>query len=661
MSQGLDLNSIYSLRTNFTIIGLTGKTGSGCSDVANQLVNGFSNGKNFTEPEVIYRTSGGQFTHNAFRKHRIIFEFASHNFVPFTEIKYKDVITLFLLSYSLRELNDFLKSPYLRAEFENSSIPVTDFEDEIRSISDLEQEFLNYSNKLTLIDLPNIKKNRKWDELYSLFFGTEFRDFSRKLHLALGKNSDTLGNHKKDAGIRYHKTFQVICDNLRKSGNPYNYSITDASKIFSIVDLINKIIKSNREGNSNKRTQIVINSLKNPLEIMFFKQRFSGFYSFAINKDEDKLWGDITGKFTMTADKKIIEKLLEEEYKGGPNKDFFKQRVEECLQLADVHISFISSIESTRKNKNRSEDAKDYDKNSTPFFSWQDQLLKYISLIHHPGLVAPSSEERCMQLAFTAKYNSGCISRQVGAAISDENYAIKAIGWNDTPEGQIPCALRKIQDLLNNEYDFEIAYTAYERGYLGNEFRQAVEDNFREKININVDLLNGRNLCYCFKSIKNSFSEGKNQVHTRSLHAEESAFLQISKYGGQGIRNGILFSTASPCELCSKKAYQLGIKIIYFIDPYPGISNSHILTAGSQPIDIRPFNGAIGSAYHKLYHSMMNYKDEIGLLLDQNIIDITSKYRKENIETKKENERLLSRIKELEASLNNKLKENNTI
>src|SRR5690606_21493840 len=125
----------------------------------------------------------------------------------------------------------------------------------------------------------------------------------------------------------------------------------------------------------------------------------------------------------------------------------------------------------------------------------------------------------------------------------------------------------------------------------------------------------GRNTCFCFKSLKNSISEGKNQVHTRSLHAEENAFLQLSKYGGTGINNGILFSTASPCELCSKKAYQLGITLIYYIDPYPGISKSQILSSGNKPIEVRLFNGAIGSAYHHLYQPIMPYKDELGLLL----------------------------------------------
>jgi dCMP deaminase len=129
------------------------------------------------------------------------------------------------------------------------------------------------------------------------------------------------------------------------------------------------------------------------------------------------------------------------------------------------------------------------------------------------------------------------------------------------------------------------------------------------------------------------------------LHAEENAFLQLSKYGGGGINNGLLFTTASPCELCSKKAYQLGIKEIYYIDPYSSISKPHILSAGSQPINMRLFYGAIGSAYHRLYHPMINYKDEITFLLDLNIIDLTSKY-------KKEIERLSQRINELENKKN---------
>ena len=171
-----------------------------------------------------------------------------------------------------------------------------------------------------------------------------------------------------------------------------------------------------------------------------------------------------------------------------------------------------------------------------------------------------------------------------------------------------------------------------------------MNENFDTTTNQNAKLLNGRNTCFCFKSLKNSISEGKNQVHTRSLHAEENAFLQLTKYGGTGINNGILFSTASPCELCSKKAYQLGITLIYYIDPYPGISKSQILSSGDKPIEVRLFNGAIGSAYHQLYQPIMPYKDELGLLLNQNIKDKTSQLQAENADLKMKIEELKKKI-----------------
>jgi len=103
----------------------------------------------------------------------------------------------------------------------------------------------------------------------------------------------------------------------------------------------------------------------------------------------------------------------------------------------------------------------------------------------------------------------------------------------------------------------------------------------------------------------------KNQVHTRALHAEENAFLQLSKYGSHGISGGCLFTTASPCELCAKKAYQIGIKKIFYIDPYPGISNSHILCSGSYRPEVILFSGAVGRAYHEMYSPTMPFKDEI--------------------------------------------------
>ena len=124
----------------------------------------------------------------------------------------------------------------------------------------------------------------------------------------------------------------------------------------------------------------------------------------------------------------------------------------------------------------------------------------------------------------------------------------------------------------------------------------------------------GLNDSFCFKSIQNEIDGQKNQVYTRSLHAEENAFLQASKYGNSEIIGGQLFTTASPCFLCAKKAYQLGIKRVVYIEAYPDISNEQVFEIGSHDIEVVHFRGATGLAYQKLYEPIFSYKDELKAL-----------------------------------------------
>ena len=62
-------------------------------------------------------------------------------------------------------------------------------------------------------------------------------------------------------------------------------------------------------------------------------------------------------------------------------------------------------------------------------------------------------------------------------------------------------------------------------------------------------------------------------------------------------------------------ACEYGIKNIYYIEKYAGISQEHVGASGS--IENRPkfilFEGAIGNAYMKMYTPIMPLKDELML------------------------------------------------
>ncbi len=351
------------------------------------------------------------------------------------------------------------------------------------------------------------------------------------------------------------------------------------------------LVESKKENKAeSKNTFIVIDAIRSLLEAIFFQERYSAFYLVAGScSDENRKERLRKLKYT----EKDIVRLDEQEYKRRDLKSkssFSVQDIQACLQKADLYIS----------NPNEENAVSE-------FKTLTKQVIKFISLMKRPGLISPTALERCMQIAYTAKLNSGCISRQVGAVITDSSFSIQAVGWNDTPYGQVPCNLRNRHDLISGKD--QAAYSCFEKN--DEKFLSFVSKNAPRYISLEKK---GRNSAYCFKTEYNTLKDKDNQVHTRSLHAEENAFLQISKYGGRGIEGGYLFTTASPCELCAKKAYQLGIKKIYYIDPYPGIATNHILMAGVNNPELILFSGAIGRAFHLLYSPVVAYKDEMSAL-----------------------------------------------
>jgi deoxycytidylate deaminase len=363
--------------------------------------------------------------------------------------------------------------------------------------------------------------------------------------------------------------------------------------LFHLMEALSKVIKIaveyQRSVNSGQ-ARVVVDAIRNPLELVYLRKHISGLFVIAITVNDSSRRDRLTD---LGLNKKDIDRIDNKEYSDKKHLEdyssFVSQNIKDCIQKADIFIANPGNpgqLASSIKVMNA-------------------QLVRYVALALRPGLVTPTRDERCMQIAFVAKLNSGCISRQVGAVIADTEYSIHSLGWNDVPKGQTTCLLRDVGELLTGKG--EESFSEYEKN--DPKLRAHLESKFKDRESLNQD---GLKCPFCFKEAYNEVMKERNQVHTRSLHAEENAILQLAKRNGSGIANGVLYTTASPCELCSKKAYQLGIKKIVYVDPYPGISTTHILRSGAknaQP-DLVLFSGAVGHAYHRLYESLLSIKDE---------------------------------------------------
>lgn len=560
------LNEIFNRRGQFIVLGLTGRTGSGCTTAAELLRTPFSNLRLDAVASPL-RTMEQ-------RKHRLIVEYAEKNWHPFLEVSVTVVIVTFIFEANLDELEKAMKA-WLR------DAPLQQLMDEIRRLAQAWQS-------VSAIVTPYKKKVPSEAEAYLEFVANELRNF--------------LGVLKRTLGTNYSTAFQMFGDNLRASGSVLD-STFNPKAFFTLPLRVGEIVVALRELqlSRNQPARVVIDALRNPFEIEYYRQRFASFLLMAVTTPDFDRRSRLNVRLNLSLND--IKKLDGKEYPAenkplGGVAQFVSQNIQACLEKADI---FLNNPGEAKEGS--ASDLKEIAR----------QLVAFVSLIQHPGLVTPSKIERCMQIAYSARANSGCISRQVGAAITDGEYSVKAVGWNDVPAGQVPCLFRKAGDLMVNNDDE--AFSDYE--LTDEKFRAHLEGRYKR---FDLVAAGGRSSAYCFKSEYNALEYPRmrgNQVHTRSLHAEENAFLQLSKYGGGGIEGGVLFSTASPCELCSKKAYQLGIERIVYIDPYPGISLSHILGAG--PKNRRPvlelFSGAVGQAFHRLYDPLLPYKDEAEVFL----------------------------------------------
>lgn len=579
------ISKLFNERSNFILIGLTGRTGSGCTSAS--LILEEKTPLSLTNEDLKYKDS---YFYQGFDRIRqkITADYISENYTPFITIKVSDLISAYILQLPPDQMVE-----YLHHISKSSSKP----------------------------ELEKIIKNRSFTKnsifKYAIFreINNNILDHSKELNLTARHLSKFFSymksikkftsDFKKDlisiSSYLYVKLYQDAGNLIRKEGCIKNFLNPKfhPTSVYSLPESINRCIKTIRSINreSGSGSYIAIDAIRNPYEAKFFKDRYSAFYLVSINatNEDRKAYLQDMHKYT-TEQFERLDKIESGKFDGKKEEkpsyfDFINQNIKKCSEIADIHIF---NPRSNIKNTN----------------ILRSQLYWYIALMKKPGLCTPTKIERNMQIAFSAKLNSGCISRQVGAAVTDSNQSIKSVGWNDVAEGQVSCGFRNYKGLLTS-FDNAI-YSNFE--LKNNDIRNKA----KEKYEILNKKLNGtgKYLSYCFKELKNSIDNNINQVHTRALHAEENAFLQLAKYGNSPIQGGNLYTTASPCELCAKKAYQLGIKNIYYIDPYPGISLEHIIETGTNSPSLIQFRGALGRAYHSLYEQIIPYKDELDYVIE---------------------------------------------
>lgn len=634
---------MYEQRQDFMIVALTGITGSGCSDFAKLMATPFDEWENQCKIRKavdvdIYQRSNEKLGVVFSREYRTCYSVCKSQYKEkFHIIQYKDVLLLSTLlelsrkagSYdeTLSLLSHMIEGKFHHSYSDNGDVVKYEINSEF-SVETLKN--IGYSEELHKRSKRTDRNNR--EDLWNLYDSQIFKDFCHNLYEEMKQRDYYATNffvHRLACSIRATGGCETTFAENQKS---------DTSHLFYVVELITSLIKGFHRLYANEPRRFVIDSVRNSMEIMYLRERFSAFYMIALHNDgheEEKLKEKVqryvgNEKRVNEVCKNIIHLSDEEKsMKDFENGLFYAPDLSRCVTESEIHIAY------KEVNDLKISEANVQNKDAFTFFSYGEQWMKLYALILRPGLITPTRDERCMSIAYVAKFNSGCISRQVGCTIVDSENAVQAVGWNDPPASQLPCNLRYVDELINTKKSdsdkkknelysifskFELTDTTkYEttdkdgkKIYHGEGFCNCMDLDLNRK-SFQMIQHQGLPYPYCFRTKYNMFKGNKDQVNTRALHAEENAMLRIAHRGGIGLDGGTMYVTASPCILCSKKAYQIGIRDIVYLDPYTDIAPDLILNCGFNIPTLRPFRGAIGETFYKLYRPFLPYKDELAI------------------------------------------------
>lgn len=249
----------------------------------------------------------------------------------------------------------------------------------------------------------------------------------------------------------------------------------------------------------------------------------------------------------------------------------------------------------------------------------KDKLTRFVDLIFDYGVNTPTTDENAMYQATAAAANSSCLSRQVGACITDNLGHILSLGWND-----VPCfggGVYKSNDTEGRCFNLGKCANSERKGQMMDSIIQDMEnEGLIKKPSPNRKPISKDKTPQAIvrsilekRGIKDLIEFG------RSVHAEMFAIIEGSQRTGDKMINGKLYTTTYPCHNCARHIIMAGIKEVYYIEPY---SKSLCLTLHNdsitenenenEKIKVLMFEGVAPQSFIKFYQLISDdRKDKI--------------------------------------------------
>ena len=328
------------------------------------------------------------------------------------------------------------------------------------------------------------------------------------------------------------------------------------------------------------RVAYLIDQLKHPEEVQLLRKVYGNlFYLVGVLASEKQRTENLRKDLAPIEVGPVIER-------DRQDNDAHGQQLDKTLRLADFFL-----------RNNRQNDK-----------SIEKPLRRFFSLIHGETSRTPTKDEYAMYAAFSAGLRSACLSRQVGAAITDAHGNMLATGCNDVP---------KAHGGLYSEDDGDHDHRCVnlQGGICFNDRQKDLLEEEIQAILIAHDL-DRSDAGKIAAEIRNGTRLKDLLEFSRSVHAEMDALVSVVRKGGDGVVGGRLFTTTFPCHNCARHIVAAGIARVFYIEPYEKslALELHSDSIGSDSDDgeelvrFLHFEGVSPRKYQELFHSRADRK-----------------------------------------------------
>jgi deoxycytidylate deaminase len=195
--------------------------------------------------------------------------------------------------------------------------------------------------------------------------------------------------------------------------------------------------------------------------------------------------------------------------------------------------------------------------------SLERPLGRFVGLLLGQNNLTPTIDEFGMYIAESVARRSGCLSRQVGAAILTEGGDIVSTGRNDVPK-----PLGGLYGEEDGEHD-DRCFKQFDHACANEKGKNRIYSKIEKKISDTFGLLaSDEKIVEIIEELKEESEIRDLLEYSRAVHAEMDAITTAARNGNYSLKGTILFSTTFPCHHCARHIVASGIKRVYYIEPY---------------------------------------------------------------------------------------------